>query len=105
MLGGSISGFEQVFGAANDATIGPLVHLERCAGSDVDQLVVLAPNDQVWSIERAWCDLGIRSADERFQDATQFVPSDAVPGEPFTSDRGEMAQTYVSAALASALPA
>jgi hypothetical protein len=104
-LGGTVSSFEQAFGARNDASIGAYVHLARCGGTDVDQFQLMAPNDQVWTIQRAWCDLSVRSADERFADAAQFVPADALPGPGFTSDRGEVGETFVSASLADALPA
>ena len=104
-IGGSVLSFEQVFGAANDASIGALIHLGRCAGSDVDQFVLMAPGDQVWTVQRAWCDLAIHSVDERFADAARFVPPDALPGDPFTTDRGEPAQTYLSESLGGTLPA
>jgi hypothetical protein len=55
-IGGSVAAFEQVLGGPNDASIGAQLHYQRCAGTDVDQFVVLAPNDQVWTIQRAWCD-------------------------------------------------
>jgi len=104
-LGGSAADFEQALGGPNDATIGPLLHLQRCAGSDVDQFILLAPGDQVWTIQRAWCGLGSRSAEERFNDAAQYVPADATPDAPFTSNANEPGQTYVSATLAAVLPA
>jgi hypothetical protein len=104
-LGGSASAFENVLGGPNDASIGPLLHFQRCAGTDVDQFVLMAPNDQVWTIQRAWCELRTRSAEDRFADASQYVPDDAVPGDPITSGLGEPGQTYVSATLAAALPA
>ncbi len=104
VLGGSVADFEQVFGAANDASIAAYVHLNRCAGTDVDQLVLMAPGDQVWTIERVWCDDTPRSADERFADAAQFLPADAIAGAPFTTDRGEPAEMFVSDSLGSALP-
>ena len=94
-----------MLGGPNDASIGPLLHYQRCAGTDVDQFVVLAPNDQVWTIQRAWCQPAARTAEERLADAAQFLPFDAVPGEAFTSEEGEQGQIYQSDALASALPA
>ena len=51
-IGTSPAAFEQVFGGPNDASIGAILHYQRCAGTEVDQLVVLAPNDQVWTIQR-----------------------------------------------------
>jgi hypothetical protein len=104
-LGGTVSDFEQVFGARNDASIGAYVHLERCAGTDVDELQLMAPNEQVWTIERMWCDVSVRSPEDRFADAAQFLPADAVPSSGFTTDRGEPAESFVSDGLASALPA
>src|SRR5579872_4146955 len=104
-IGGSAAGFEAVLGGPNDASIGAYLHFQRCAGTDVDQFVLMAPSDQVWTIQRAWCDQNMRSADDRFADAAQYVPADAVPGAPFTDDMGETGQTYVSATLASELPA
>ena len=104
-LGAPVSAFEQVLGGANDASVGPLLHYQRCAGTQTDQFVMLAPGDQVWSIERVYCELQIRSTDERFADAAQYLPADALPGSPFTTDLGETAQTYTSEQLASALPA
>ena len=104
-IGGSPAAFEQVLGAANDASIGAILHFQRCAGTDVDQFVVLAPNDQVWTIQREWCQLGALPADQRLADAAQFLPSDAVAGAPFTTDVGESAQSYQSSILAAALPA
>jgi len=104
-IGGSPAAFEQVFGGANDASIGAILHFQRCAGTDVDQFVLLAPNDQVWTIQREWCQFGALAADQRLADAAQFLPPDAVAGAPFTSDVGESAQSYQSATLAAALPA
>ena len=49
-LGGSAAAFEALLGGANDASVGAQLHFVRCAGTDVDQYVVLAPNDQVWTI-------------------------------------------------------
>ncbi len=104
-IGGSPVAFAQVFGGANDASIGAILHFQRCAGTDVDQLVVLAPNDQVWTIQREWCQLGALPADERLADAAQYLPADAIAGAAFTTDVGEAAQTYQSAALGAELPA
>ena len=104
-LGGSVSAFETVLGGPNDASIGPLLHFQRCAGTDVDQFVVMAPNDQVWTIQHAWCELQTRPALDRFEDAANYLPTDAVPGDPVTSSLGEPGQTFVSATLAAALPA
>ena len=104
-VGGSASAFEQVLGAANDATIGPQLHYLRCAGTDVDQFVVMAPYDQVWTIERHYCQSTPMSADQRITEATQFLPADATPGQPLTTDEGDPAQTYVSQTIANALPA
>jgi hypothetical protein len=103
-LGAPPQAFESVFGAANDASIGALLHFQRCAGTDIDQLVLLAPNDQVWTIQRAWCQPAARPPEERFADAAQFLPADAVAGESFTTDEGESAQTFHSDSVASALP-
>ena len=103
-LGGSVAAFEQVLGGPNDATIGPLLHYQRCAGTSVDQFVLLAPNDQVWTIQRVWCAPTNVPPDERLAEAAQFLPADAVAGDAFTSDLGEPAQTYQSATLAAALP-
>jgi hypothetical protein len=104
-LGGSPAAFEQVWGGANDASIGTQFHYLRCAGTDIDQFVVLAPNDQVWTIQRAGCALGSPSAEDRFAEAAQFLPPDAVPGDSFTSELGEPAVSWVSAALGAELPA
>jgi len=104
-IGGSTAALEQVLGGPNDASIGAQLHYQRCAGTDVDQFVVLAPNDQVWTIQRAWCDLASVPADERFADAARFLPPDAAAVAPFTTDQGESALTYQSASLGSALPA
>ncbi len=104
-IGGSPASFEQILGGANDASIGAILHFQRCAGTDVDQFVLLAPNDQVWTIQRAWCQLGALPADQRLADAAQFLPPDAVAGVPFTTDVGESAQSYQSSILAAALPA
>lgn len=104
-IGGSPASFEQVLGGANDASIGAILHFQRCAGTDVDQFVLLAPNDQVWTIQREWCQLGGLPADQRLADAAQFLPADAVPGASFTTEVGESAQSYQSAILAAALPA
>ena len=104
-IGGSVATFEQVLGGPNDASIGAQLHYQRCAGTDVDQFVVLAPNDQVWTIQRAWCDLASVPADQRFADAARFLPPDAQAGPPFTTEQGESALTYQSASLGSALPA
>ena len=104
-LGGTPAAFESVLGGANDASVGAQLHFQRCAGTDIDQFVLLAPNDQVWTIQRESCALATTSSEQRFADAAQFLPPDAVAGEPFTTERGESALTYVSATLASALPA
>ena len=104
-IGGSPAAFEQVFGGANDASIGAILHFQRCAGTDVDQFVLLAPNDQVWTIQREACALATPASQERFAEAMQFLPPDAVAGEPFTTERGESAMTYLSPSLASVLPA
>lgn len=103
-IGGSSTTFEQVLGGPNDASIGPQLHFQRCADSDLDQFVVLAPGDQVWTIQRVWCELASRSAEERFADARRFLPPDAVPADSFSTDLGEPAQSYQSPALAAALP-
>src|SRR5712692_3869590 len=104
-IGGSPASFEQVFGGANDASIGAILHFQRCAGTDIDQLVLLAPNDQVWTIQREWCQLGALPADQRLADAAQFLPPDAIAGAPFTTAVGESAQSYQSSILAATLPA
>jgi hypothetical protein len=104
-LGGPEFAFEQMLGGPNDASIGAQQHFLRCAGTDIDQFVVFAPNDQVWSIQRDTCELATSAAEQRFADAAQFLPPDAVVGEPFTTQRGESAMTYTSPALAGALPA
>jgi hypothetical protein len=104
-IGGSAAAFEQQFGGANTASIGAQLHYQRCAGTDVDQFVVLAPNDQVWTIQRAWCDLASVPADQRFADAARFLPPDAEAGAAFTTEQGEPALTYQSPSLGSALPA
>ena len=102
-LGGPVAAFEQVLGGPNDATIGPLLHYQRCAGTSTDQFVLLAPNDQVWTIQRAWCGVTTLAPAERLADAAQFLPPDAVPGAPFTTDLGEPGQTYVSPSLGASL--
>ena len=104
-LGGPVAAFEQVLGGPNDASIGPLRHYQRCAGTDTDQFVLLAPNDQVWTIQRVWCAPAPRAPEERLAEAAQFLPADAVAAAAFTTDQGEPAQTYVSPTLAAALPA
>ena len=104
-IGGSPAAFEQAFGGANDASIGAILHFSRCAGTDIDQFVLLAPNDQVWTIHREWCQPAGLPADQRLADAAQFLPPDAIAGAPFTTELGESAQTYQSAILATALPA
>ncbi len=104
-IGGSPAAFEQVLGGANDASIGAILHFQRCAGTDVDQFVLLAPNDQVWTIQREWCQLGSLPADQRLADAAQFLPPDAVAEATFMTDVGESGQSYQSAILAAALPA
>jgi hypothetical protein len=105
-IGGSAAAFEQIFGGANDASIGAILHFQRCAGTDIDQIVLLAPNDQVWTIQRQWCQqVGALSADQRLADAAQFLPPDAIVGAPFTTDLGESALAYQSSVLASTLPA
>lgn len=104
-LGAPVAAFEQVLGGPNDASIGALLHYQRCAGTQVDQFVLMAPNDQVWTIQRASCELSTAPADQRLAEAAQYLPADAVAGEPFTTDLGEPAQTYTSASLAASLPA
>jgi hypothetical protein len=104
-IGESTAAFEQVLGGPNDASIGAQLHYQRCAGTDVDQFVVLAPNGQVWTIQRAWCDLASVPADQRFTDAARFLPPDAQAGPAYITDQGESALTYQSASLGSALPA
>jgi hypothetical protein len=104
-LGASPAAFEVWLGAPNDASIGAQLHYQRCAGTDVDQVVLLAPNDQVWSMQRAWCDDTPVAAADRFADAARYVPPDAVPSGSFTTELGEPAQQYVSATLATQLPA
>jgi hypothetical protein len=104
-LGGTRAAFEHVLGGPNDGSIGAQLHFLRCAGTDIDQFVLLAPNDQVWTIQREACALATPASQQRFAEAAQYLPPDAVAGEPFTTDRGESAMTYVSPTLASALPA
>ncbi len=104
-VGGSAAAFEQALGAANDGSIGPQLHYLRCAGTDVDQFVVMAPNDQVWTIERHYCQLSQASPDQRITEATQYLPADAAPGMPVTTDEGDPGQTFVSQTIADALPA
>jgi|SRR5579859_2187845 len=104
-IGGSPSAFEPIFGGPNDASIGAILHYQRCAGTDIDQVVLLAPNDQVWTIQRQWCPAATLSADQRLADAAQFLPPDAVLGAPFTTDLGESALAYQSPILAATLPA
>jgi hypothetical protein len=103
-VGGSASAFEPILGSANDATVGAQFHYLRCAGTDVDQFVVLAPNDHVWTIERHYCEFAALPADQRFAEAAQFLPPDATPGDMVTSVEGP-GQTYVSQSVADALPA
>jgi len=103
-IGGSASGFEPMLGAPNDGSLGQQLHYLRCAGTDIDQFVVTAPNDQVWTIEREYCQLGGPPADQRFTEAAQFLPPDAVAGDPLTTDEGAPAQTFVSQTVADALP-
>jgi len=103
-LGGSASAFEQILGGANDGSLGAQLHFQRCAGTNVDQFVVLAPNDQVWTIQRESCQFGSRPADERFAEAAQFLPADAVAGEAFTTEEGEPGWTYLSQTLGTVLP-
>src|SRR5207302_7697820 len=88
-IGGSPAAFEQVIGAPNDASVGPQFHYLRCAGTDIDQFVVLAPNDQVWTIERQYCASTLRSPDERFVEAVRLLPADAVPGDAITTRDGD----------------
>jgi hypothetical protein len=104
-IGGSAAAFEQMLGAANDGTIGPQLHYLRCAGTDVDQFVVMAPNDQVWTIEREYCQPGQMTPDQRFAEAASLLPPDSIAGEALTTDEGDPALTYVSQTLGSALPA
>ena len=85
-LGGPVAAFEQVLGGPNDATIGALLHYQRCAGTTVDQFVLLAPNDQVWTIQRVWCAPTSVAPDERLADAAQFLPADAVPADASTTE-------------------
>jgi hypothetical protein len=96
---------EQVLGGSNDASIGAQLHYQRCAGTDIDQFVVLAPGDQVWTIQHDSCELSTPTPDERFAAAAQFAPADAEVGTSFTTDLGDAAMTYQSPSLASALPA
>src|ERR1700736_2111117 len=103
-IGGSAAAFEQIFGGANNASIGAILHYQRCAGTDVDQIVLLAPNDQVWTIQRQWCQAAAPTADQRLADAAQFLPPDAIVGAPFTTELGESALSYQSTILATALP-
>jgi len=103
--GGSAAAFEALLGGANDASVGAQLHFVRCAGTDIDQYVLLAPNNQVWTIQREACALATPASQERFAEAMQFLPPDAVAGEPFTTERGESAMTYLSPSLASVLPA
>ena len=103
-IGGSSSLLEQVLGGPNDASIGAQLHYQRCAGTDIDQFVVLAPGDQVWTIQHESCELSTPTADQRFAAAAQFAPADAVVGTSFTTDLGDAAMTYQSPSLASALP-
>ncbi len=104
-IGGSASAFEQLLGAANDASIGPQLHYLRCAGTDIDQFVVMAPDDQVWTIERRYCPTRPMPRDQRFAEAASLLPADAVPGDPVLAQDGDPAQTYVSQTVAGALPA
>ena len=104
-IGGPAAAFSQVLGGANEASIGAQLHFQRCAGTDIDQYVILAPNDQVWSIQRQSCFLAVAGPEQRFAEAARFLPSDAVPGEPFTTEFGESALSYQSATLGSTLPA
>jgi len=67
------------------------LHFQRCVGTDVDQFVMLAPDDQVWTIQRAWCDLASVPADQRYADAARFLPLDAAAGPLFTTEQGESA--------------
>jgi hypothetical protein len=103
-LGGSASAFEQILGGANSASLGAQLHFQRCAGTEIDQFVVLAPNDQVWTIQRDSCQFGGRSAEERFAEAAQFLPADAVAVEAFTTEEGEVGWTYLSPSLGTILP-
>src|SRR3984893_18807534 len=104
-IGGSVAAFAQVLGGPNGGSVGAQLHYLRCAGTEADKFVVLAPNDQVWTIQRQWCDLATVSADQRFADAARFLPPDAEAGAPFTTEQGEPALTYQSPGLGAALPA
>jgi hypothetical protein len=105
VLGGPVAPFTQVLGGPNEASIGALLHFKRCAGTQIDEYVLLAPNDRVWTIQRAWCERTNVPTDQRFADAVQFLPADAVAGTAFITNQGEAAVTYTSASLASELPA
>ena len=105
VIGGSPSAFEQVLGAANDASVGPQLHYLRCAGTDIDQYVLMAPSDQVWTISREYCVGTSFSAADRFAEAAQFLPADALAGDQLTTQDGDPGQTYVSQTVANALPA
>jgi hypothetical protein len=105
VLGGSPAAFEQILGAPNSGTIGASLHYLRCAGSDIDQFIILAPNDQVWTVQREFCGSTAPSFDERLAEATQYLPADAQLIEPFTSGSGEAGWIFVSPSLGSVLPA
>jgi hypothetical protein len=103
-MGGAPSAFDATLGAPNDGTLGSQFHYLRCAGTDIDQFVVLAPNDQVWTIQREYCQLAGPPAEQRLAEAAQYLPADAVLGDGLTTGEGAPAQTYVSQTVASALP-
>src|ERR1700730_6848889 len=77
-LGGPAAAFEAVLGGPNDASIGAQLHFQRCAGTDIDQFVLLAPSDQVWTIQRESCALATPASQQRFAEAAQYLPPDAV---------------------------
>jgi hypothetical protein len=104
-LGGTPEAFETVLGGPSAASVGSILYFEQCAGTDLDQFVLMTSNDQVWTIERSYCDVTTHSADERFADAAHYLPPDAVASIPFTDDLGEQARTFVSATLGQNLPA
>jgi hypothetical protein len=106
-LGSSPDAFEQQLGPHNDHSdvAKGVLHFGQCPNTNTDELIVSFASDAAELILRQGCGLS-RSTPELLADATTFMPTDTkLPGQPFRTSDGDLAEVFVSPSLATAMDA
>ncbi len=110
VLGGSPDAFATLFGPPNNHSGPPgslqTLHYKRCAGSNVDEFIVLFEKGSAILITHQFC-TGAPSAAVREADAQKYFPSGATASGPPLPDpiSGGTVRRYVSTSLAGTFPA